>query len=315
MESFRRVPIERAKGLTRGTFDQNYLHGLGSPVVLTDVIGSWPALQRWNFDWFRAKYGSDSVAPRIRSGPQCIKFMQLSDYISYLDDPDKPTPGLWVDADTLYPRQPPADASKHSLYLAWNVFGIHPELLEDVELSPAFMEDWVPLLPTAFRKTLDEATRYFLAGLMVGGKDSQVGLHYDFLDTHAYLAQVVGRKRCTLFSPEDTAVLYDGNVNVDAPDFEKFPSFRNATAYECTLEPGELLFIPYRWWHHVVGLEKSITVNYNFFNRVNFGAFLAQLFRDLPAVVEGLSTSPVFRKALGIKWTCRGFDLPGAPKD
>ena len=70
-----------------------------------------------------------------------------------------------------------------------------------------------------------------------------------------------------LFSPEDSAALYDGEVNPDAPDFEKFPLFRNATPYECTIGLGELLFMPAQWWHHVVGLEKSITVNYNFFNR------------------------------------------------
>jgi ribosomal protein L16 Arg81 hydroxylase len=186
----------------------------------------------------------------------------------------------------------------------------HPELLDDVELSPKFMEDWLPLLPAALRRTLDQATRYFSAGILIGPKNAQIGLHHDFLETHAYLAQIAGRKRCVLFSPEDSAALYRGDVNVDAPDFEKFPLFRNATAYECTLEPGELLFIPYRWWHHVVGLEKSITVNYNFFNHVNFGAYLTHLLRDLPAVVEGLALSPEARAALGIEWTCRGFDFP-----
>jgi ribosomal protein L16 Arg81 hydroxylase len=143
-----------------------------------------------------------------------------------------------------------------------------------------------------------------------------MGLHYDFLESHAYLAQIVGKKRCTLFSPEDSAALYDGKVNVDAPDFDKFPLLRDATAYECTLEPGELLFMPHRWWHHVVGLEKSITVNYNFFNRVNLGGYITYLLRDLPALVEGIGQCADERAALGIKWTSRGFDFPdpGSPE-
>ena len=48
----------------------------------------------------------------------------------------------------------PADP-EFPLYLAWNVFARYPELLEDFELSPRFVEDWLPFLPEAFRKILD----------------------------------------------------------------------------------------------------------------------------------------------------------------
>jgi len=303
------LPIERAQGLSPETFQERYLVGAGRPVVITDAINSWGALVRWSFDLFKARYGSDHVGPRIFSGPKCLKPMTLSDYFDYLDVPEVIPAGLWLDALTWHPRQAPAPPIP-PLYLAWNVFGKHPELLEDIELSPRFVEDWLPLLPQALRKTLDEATRYFSAGIMIGPKNSQTGLHYDFLDTHAYLAQIIGRKRCILFSPEDSAKLYNGNVDPDTPDFEKFPLFQQAAPYECILEPGELLFIPYRWWHHVVGLEKSITVNYNFFNRVNFGAYLTHILRDLPAIVQGLEQLPDAREALGIQWASRGFDFP-----
>jgi hypothetical protein len=310
-------PIDRTSGLTPETFHQHFLTGLGKPVILTDAVNSWPALSRWSFELFKTRYGSDSVAPRTWLGPGGKKFsklMRLSDYVEYLDAPDGPAPGLWVDRETMHPSPGPAVASEYPLYLAWNVFARHPELLGDIELSPKFVEDLLPFLPEAFRKILDEATKYLIAGVMIGPKFSQIGLHYDFLESHAYLAQIVGRKRCVLFSPADSAALYDGKVNVDAPDFEKFPLFRNATAYECTLEPGELLFIPYRWWHHAVGLEKSITVNYNFFNRVNMNGYLTHLLRDLPALVDGIAGLPEQRAALGIKWTCRGFDFPDSGK-
>jgi len=307
------LPIERARGLTPEIFYQRYLAGQGKPVILTKAITSWPALTRWSFDLFKARYGSDNVVPRIFTGTRRLKPMTLGDYLDYLDAPEVMPSGLWIDDKTMFPCPPPS-ASSPPLYLAWNVFGTHPELLEDIELSPKFVEDWLPLLPAHLRKTLDDATVYFAAGLMIGPKNSQTMLHYDFLDTHAYLAQIIGRKRCVLYSPEDSAALYNGNVNPDVPDFEKHPLFRQATPYECILDPGELLFIPYRWWHHVVGLEKSITVNYNFFNRVNFGGYLKHLLRDLPSVVEGLGKLPDARAALGIEWTCRGFDFPDSGK-
>jgi hypothetical protein len=54
-------------------------------------------------------------------------------------------------------------------------------------------------------------------------------------------------------------------VRIDAPDFEKFPRFRAAwaAAQIADLEPGDALFIPYMWWHHVESREKfNVLVNY-----------------------------------------------------
>jgi hypothetical protein len=313
VETLRKIPVERVDTVTPDSFDQRYLAGPGKPVVLTQAITSWKALSRWSFDFFKMRYGADNVAPRIFSSSGYLKPMLLGSYLDYLDAPEKLPSGLWLDAATWHPRPAPA-ALPTPLYLAWNVFGKHPELLEDIELSPKFVDDWLPLLPQALRSAMDNATRYFSAGLMIGARDSRTRLHYDFLHTHAYLAQIVGTKSCMLFSPEDGPALYDGEVNADEPDFEKFPLFRRATAYTCTLEPGELLFIPHRWWHHVVCADKSITVNYNFFNRVNFGAYMKDLLQDLPALVEGLQSSPDALNNLGIKWSSRGFEVPDSVK-
>jgi hypothetical protein len=313
----RHLPIERAGGLTPDIFHQQYLTGIGKPVIVTDALHSWPALSRWSFEFFKARYGSDRVAPRTWSGPDGMKFqklMTLADFIDYLNAPEEQAPGLWVDSGTLRPCTGPSTVSSCPLYLPWRVFAPHPELLDDIHLSPKFVEDWLPFLPEGFRTIMDVATEYFSSGVLLGPKNSQLGLHYDFLGSHAYLAQIVGRKRCVLFSPEDSDALYDGKVDVDAPEFDIFPLLQNATAYECTLEPGELLFIPFHWWHHVVGLEKSITVNYNFFNRVNFGVYLTHLLRELPSFVEGLGQFPEAQAALGIKWSCRGFDFPDSGK-
>jgi hypothetical protein len=294
-------PIERARGLTPEIFQQQYLTGMGKPIIVTDAITSWPALSRWGFEFFKTHYGSDSVIVKTWLGSKGMKFvklMSLGDYIDYVERPDGPSRGLWIDSTTRHPCTGPAKSLEIPLYLAWSIFASHAELLDDVKLSPTFVEDFLPLLPKPFQKIMDGATKYFSTGILMGPKDSQMGLHYDFLDSHAYLAQIVGKKRCVLFSPEDSDALYGGKANVDAPDFEQFPLLRDATAYECTLEPGELLFIPYRWWHHVVSLEASITVNYNFFNRVNFEGYFTHLLRDLPVLVDGIEQFAEERNAL-----------------
>jgi len=87
----------------------------------------------------------------------------------------------------------------------------------------------------------------------------------------------VGRRRFTLFPPEQVEHLYPGPleltpggqavslVDFNAPDLERFPAFDKALAAGRTtvLEPGDALFIPSMWWHHVQGLEPfNVLVNY-----------------------------------------------------
>lgn len=99
--------------------------------------------------------------------------------------------------------------------------------------------------------------------------------HYDAPDNIACCA--VGRRRFTLFPPEQVHNLYPGPldptpggqavsvVDFDAPDFERYPRFREALehARSAVLAPGDAIFIPSMWWHHVQGLEPfNVLVNY-----------------------------------------------------
>jgi hypothetical protein len=86
-----------------------------------------------------------------------------------------------------------------------------------------------------------------------------------------------GRRRFTLFPPEQIANLYIGPIDfaptgapmslvrLHQPDFERFPRFREALAAACTAElaPGDAIFIPPLWWHHVESLEPfNVLINY-----------------------------------------------------
>jgi hypothetical protein len=88
---------------------------------------------------------------------------------------------------------------------------------------------------------------------------------------------VSGRRRFTLFPPEQIANLYIGPldfaptgapmslVRLHAPDFGRFPRFRAAlqAAVTAELAPGDAIFIPPLWWHHVESLEPfNLLVNY-----------------------------------------------------
>lgn len=107
------------------------------------------------------------------------------------------------------------------------------------------------------------------------GNRSCIPAHYDAPDNLA--CNVAGRRKVTLFPPEQIDNLYVGPVDftpagrsislvdIRDPDFERFPKYRAAEshAYEIVLEPGDALFIPSLWWHHIEGLEDiNILVNY-----------------------------------------------------
>lgn len=51
-------------------------------------------------------------------------------------------------------------------------------------------------------------------------------------------------------------------VDVEAPDLSKFADFAKATYVECILEPGDMLYIPPRYWHYVRSLEISLSVSF-----------------------------------------------------
>jgi len=88
---------------------------------------------------------------------------------------------------------------------------------------------------------------------------------------------VAGRRRFTLFPPEQIVNLYIGPidfaptgapmslVSLHAPDFERFPRFQEALAAAVTAElaPGDAIYIPPLWWHHVESLEPfNVLINY-----------------------------------------------------
>lgn len=121
---------------------------------------------------------------------------------------------------------------------------------------------------------IDLGPRDALASIWIGNQ-TRIAAHYDLPDNLAVVA--AGRRRFTLFPPEQLANLYIGPpdfnpagqaislVDFAAPDYERFPRFREALRHACVaeLEPGDAIFIPSMWWHHVEALAAfNVLVNY-----------------------------------------------------
>lgn len=132
------------------------------------------------------------------------------------------------------------------------------------------------------------------------GNATQVATHYD---TSTNIACVVaGRRRFKLFPPAQIGNLYVGPldhtmagppssmVDPDAPDLARYPRFAEAQAamQVADLGPGDAIFIPPLWWHHVRAFDRlNVLVNY-WWGHESGSAFLAMVHaigtvRDLPA--------------------------------
>lgn len=99
--------------------------------------------------------------------------------------------------------------------------------------------------------------------------------HFD--EFHNIACVVCGSRRFTLFAPDQVRNLYVGPLDfaptgaaismarLDRPDDPRFPRLKLALAQArvAELRPGDAIYIPPMWWHHVASLERlNALVNY-----------------------------------------------------
>ena len=107
------------------------------------------------------------------------------------------------------------------------------------------------------------------------GNQTIVPPHFDVPDNIAFVC--AGTRKFTLFPPSQLENMYIGPleltpagqpislVDIENPDFEKFPKFKEAQSYgqSALLEPGDGIFIPSLWWHQVQSFgDLNILINY-----------------------------------------------------
>jgi hypothetical protein len=240
--------IERHGGVSRAEFLERY-YAANRPVVLTDAIDDWPALSRWGPEYFKATCGEALV--EIMSGRTRDPRYEINAY-------DHKQEVRFAD----YVEMVAAGGESNDYYLvANNGFFARPEmrpLYEDIR----------------FPEHLDPAQTDGRVHFWFGPAGTVTPLHHDLMNV--LMAQVRGRKRVMLISPDQTHRLYNeigvfSEVDPEDPDYERHPLYRDVEALRVDLAPGEALFLPVGWWHHVRALDVSVTVTFtNFVHRNEF---------------------------------------------
>ena len=141
------------------------------------------------------------------------------------------------------------------------------------------------------------------AGSLWIGNRTKIAAHWDQQDNIAVV--VHGKRRFTLLPPEQISNLYIGPldatiagrpismVDFNNPDFQQHPKFRDAIkeAQMAVLAPGDALYIPSMWFHHVESLE-DIGVLYNIWWRESSTAKTENPFHTLVRSLMSISHMP-----------------------
>jgi lysine-specific demethylase 8 len=151
----------------------------------------------------------------------------------------------------------------------WRIFHTHPELMAEHDVPPYFF-DWFRFLPGFMRLPYPR--------IFIGPKGAITPLHADIWGTHAWLSQLVGKKRWLLFSPDQRKFLYDFDVRCEAPDLRRHPLYREARPLEAVIGPGDTIWVPGNWSHWVHSLEAGISLTYNYMGPGCFRSCLANAF-------------------------------------
>jgi ribosomal protein L16 Arg81 hydroxylase len=214
------------------------------PVVLTGMMEHWAALSAWSPDYFVSNFGEAEV--EVMSGREANENYEIEIH----KHRTAVTFGDYVRA--VFSKGPTNDYYLVANNDLFSKKAFRP-LLGDIEMFPGF---------------LDPSIREGRVFFWMGPAGTVTPLHHD--QNNIFLAQVIGRKRVKLVSPEQTHLLYNhvgvfSEVDLKNPDFEKHPLFQKATVLELVLQPGEVLFIPVGWWHFVESLDPAVSVSFTNF--------------------------------------------------
>lgn len=255
--------IDIVENITREDFYRHFVKP-GKTVLLKGIGSKWPAVSKWNYDFFKQVGGNLEIPLKTGDVSQGKKVMRtIAEYTSELEQYEKD-----IAAGTQ--REKPAYLHDVPIFL------LLPQLKQDVEPFPDH------LFPSFYRNSWWSFVQFFM-----GSTNSLTPLHFDTLCTHNLFFQVCGSKRFYIVPAKDRDKCYLNSwrwagVDLENPDFKKFPLLEQAQRDEVLVEPGDALFMPSGTLHQVRGLSYSISFNIDWHTPSSVATGLTSGFRGAP---------------------------------
>lgn len=238
--------IPRVRGLSSREFHQEF-YTRNRPVIIEDATQNWLAFEKWTNSYLSDNFGRHKVRYQDRSsskdhrnafidnGKEC----RFDEYIKMIES-GQYGPDLYLIA--------------HDRLLDRDEFS---KLIDDIVFDERY---------------LDRRAVFGKVFFWLGPKGARTPLHRDL--GNVYLVQVRGRKRIKFIPALEIHKVYNSfgyhsDVDLDEYDSLKFPRIADARMSEVIVSPGDMIFIPVGWWHHVVALDECITITGNNFKFIN----------------------------------------------
>ena len=237
------LDVDRRTGVSQKEFLDRY-YAQNTPVLMTDSCDKWPALSRWDPAYLVEKLGSVEVEvmagresdPDYEINANQHRFkMPFDEYVAKIGSESRSNDTYLVANNKLL-------ATEAALPL-WDDFSLDERYLgPDPNRTHAF--------------------------LWFGPAGTVTPLHHD--SVNVLFNQIDGWKHFILIPSLEVHRVYNNLAVYSAvdplkPDLEQFPLFADAQQLHLDVGPGQTLFIPAGWWHHVEATEASISISFTNF--------------------------------------------------
>ncbi len=227
------TPVDRVSNINSKEFKESYFKPL-RPLIIEDMAKSWPALEKWTPDFFKTEHGDKQV--KVYDDNFVVpgkKYMSVARTIPLSEYIDQVT-----------------NTSQNLRMFLYNIKSEIPEMVDDI----------------IFPDLVDDLSKKFVF-MFFGCKGSVTQMHFDIDMSHVFHTAISGKKTITLFPFEQGKQLHRypftcrSYVDVHNPDFEQYPGLKDVKGFQVTMEPGETLFIPSGYWHHLVYDEACLAIS------------------------------------------------------
>ena len=227
----------------------------GRPVIIKNsLVNKWPARSKWTPDYFIKKQKQLSGI-----------YENTNRWFGPYYQPDKPM-GVFTERVNNYRTNLTLTTKEFVNRISggqWSKGYIY--YTSEIErLGDWALRDIVP-----YEDLLSPNPAHSSINVWIGQPSVIAHCHYDGYNN--FYAQLYGRKRFVLFSPRSYKGLYpypflhpshaQAQVNLSGFDIDSFPRVKDLVSYEANLAPGDVLYIPPLWYHHVEAVDVSVSVN------------------------------------------------------
>lgn len=282
------VPEVDVTDISPLTFYRSYV-STNQPVIIRNACKHWPAVDKWNKDYFCTKYGEKDVVVAVTPNgyADAVTFDPVTqrDYFVMPEERKMIFEHFWQALD--HPEE--YNGIFYMQRQNSNLTEDFPELLGDIDRH-------IPWASEAFG-TLPDAVNFWVGDrravtsmhkdpyeniycVVYGYKDfilhpptDRPWIPYNQYPTATYREDSLGKfsiipsnsepiSSTQSDSKEEKNVIPWISVDPLAPDFKKYPLYKNASPLHVRVNAGDALFLPSLWYHHVQQSHGCIAVNY-----------------------------------------------------